>query len=106
MTADERRMLEMLAASGGCTDALLVAHGFALDTLADMVRAGLATAKAERVFTPNGRAVEITSMAIIGRLLRLFSLRFHRNSFCQLAHCYLIIWPESCRLRCPALESP
>jgi hypothetical protein len=39
-------LLELLAASdGGCTDALLQAHGFALDLMVGLVRAGLATAK-------------------------------------------------------------
>jgi hypothetical protein len=68
-TADDHRRAphigELLVGSDdGATDALLVAHGFALNTLADKVRAGLATAKAERVFTPNGRAVEITRVRI------------------------------------------
>jgi len=32
----------------GCTEAFLLAHGFTLDLLTDMVRAGLATAQIER----------------------------------------------------------
>jgi hypothetical protein len=46
----QRRALELLAASAkqGCTEAFLLAHGFTLDLLTDMVRAGLATAQIER----------------------------------------------------------
>jgi hypothetical protein len=45
MTADDRRLLEVLAASeDGCTDALLTADGFKLDVLISIVSAGLATA--------------------------------------------------------------
>jgi hypothetical protein len=51
MTADQRRLLELLAASNGCTDAFLLAHGFAPDIMVDMVRAGLATAKADHTVT-------------------------------------------------------
>jgi hypothetical protein len=47
---DQRRALELLAASArhGCTEAFLLAHGFTLDLLTDMVGAGLATAQIER----------------------------------------------------------
>ena len=46
----QRRALELLAASAkqGCTEAFLLAHGFTLDLLTDMVQAGLATAQNER----------------------------------------------------------
>lgn len=47
MTAGERRLLEPLAASDGCTDALLLAHGFPLDMMVDVVRERLATATPE-----------------------------------------------------------
>jgi hypothetical protein len=50
MTADECRMLQLLeAAEDGCTDALLMAHGFALEVIFNVVKAGLATAEAERL---------------------------------------------------------
>jgi hypothetical protein len=44
---DQRRALELLAGSPkqGCTEAFLLAHGFTVELLADMVRAGLATAQ-------------------------------------------------------------
>ena len=50
MTADECRMLQLLeAAEDGCTDALLMAHGIALEVIFNVVKAGLATAEAERL---------------------------------------------------------
>jgi hypothetical protein len=49
MTADGRRLLEMLAGSAdGSTDALLTAHGFNLDVLISIVSAEFATAQPER----------------------------------------------------------
>ena len=63
VTADERRLLELLATSDGCTDALLAAHGFKLDTMVEVVRAGLATARAERIFAA-GKPVEVTRVWI------------------------------------------
>jgi hypothetical protein len=56
-----RRVLELLAASrDGCTEAIMLAHGFTIDLLVELVRAGLATAKAERVLAA-GRAVEVAT---------------------------------------------
>jgi hypothetical protein len=64
MTADERRLLEMLAGSpDGTTDALLTAHGFKLDVLISVVSAELATATAERVCA-SGKPVEVTRVRI------------------------------------------
>jgi hypothetical protein len=41
--------LELLAASrDGCTEAMMLAHGFTIDDMVAPVRAGLATATAER----------------------------------------------------------
>ncbi len=48
--ADHRRALQVLAASPhGCTEALMLAHGFTLDLLAALVSGGLATAHTERM---------------------------------------------------------
>jgi len=45
LSAEQRRALELLAASpGGYTKGRLLADGFTVDTLADLVREGLATA--------------------------------------------------------------
>ena len=67
MTATERRLLEMLAASEDQYDAysqaLLMAHGFTLPLIADVVKAGFAGAKTERIFA-GGEAVAITRVRI------------------------------------------
>jgi hypothetical protein len=45
-----RRALELLAASAdGATEAIMLAHGFSIEQMVELVRAGLATARAERV---------------------------------------------------------
>jgi hypothetical protein len=45
-----RRALELLAGSrDGCTEAIMLVHGFTVDMLVEMVNAGLATATGERV---------------------------------------------------------
>jgi hypothetical protein len=47
---DRRRALELLAASrDGCTEAIMIARGFAVDMLADLIRHGLTTARIKRV---------------------------------------------------------
>jgi hypothetical protein len=64
MTADERRLLEWLAASDdGSTEAILLAHGIALELIDAIVSAGLATATAEHTFAA-GRAIEFTRVRI------------------------------------------
>jgi hypothetical protein len=48
--ATRRRALELLAASPeGCTEAIMLAHGFTIDMLANIILAGLATVKIERM---------------------------------------------------------
>jgi hypothetical protein len=64
MTADELRVLDMLAGSAdGSTDALLAAHGFELDVLIRIVSADFATATPERTCAA-GRPVETTRVKI------------------------------------------
>jgi hypothetical protein len=64
MTNDERRLLELLAASlNGTTDALLVAQGFKLDMMVGLVRAGFAMALPERTFA-GGKPVDRTRVKI------------------------------------------
>jgi hypothetical protein len=53
-----RRALELLAGSpDGCTEAILLAHGFPVGLLAKLIDAGLATAHAERMMV-GGRPME------------------------------------------------
>ena len=46
-----RRALELLAGCGkqGCTEAIMLAQGFTVEFLVELVRDGLATATAERI---------------------------------------------------------
>jgi hypothetical protein len=47
---DRRRALELLASCpDGCTEAIMLAHGFTTEQVVELVRARLATATAERV---------------------------------------------------------
>jgi hypothetical protein len=56
---DRRRTLELLAGSrDGCTEAIMLAHGFTVAQMVELINAGLATAKAERVVA-GGRAIEV-----------------------------------------------
>jgi hypothetical protein len=69
LTADQRRALRLLAeTAGGCTEAILLAHGFQPKLIVELVDAGLAIAAAERVFA-GSRPVEVTRLRIteIGR---------------------------------------
>jgi hypothetical protein len=62
--ATRRRALELLAASpDGATEAILLARGLSIDVLVELVRAGLATAKAERVMA-GGRSMEVARVRI------------------------------------------
>src|SRR5262245_1543798 len=65
LTKDGRRVLELLVGSAqqGCTEAFLLAHGFTVDLLADMVRAGFATAQSERV-RAGGQPIDVTRVHI------------------------------------------
>jgi hypothetical protein len=48
--SDRRRALELLAASrDGCTEAMLLAYGFTIPQMVELVQAGLASAGAERM---------------------------------------------------------
>jgi hypothetical protein len=50
---DRRRALELLAQcrQEGCSETLLLAHGFTIEQLVELRRAGLVTATADRVVT-------------------------------------------------------
>jgi hypothetical protein len=62
--SDRRRALELLAVSpDGCTEAILLAHGFPVPLLVDLCIAGLAIATPERIVA-GGRPVEVVRMKI------------------------------------------
>src|SRR6266852_5792538 len=65
LSAKQRRALEILAAAGlrGCTGATLLAHGFSVDMLADLVHDGLATAHRETMRVGR-RKIQIARMRI------------------------------------------
>jgi hypothetical protein len=59
-----RRALELLASCrDGCTEAIMLAHGFSIDMMVELVNAGLATATAERVVA-GGRPIEFARVRI------------------------------------------
>ena len=69
-----RRALELLEASiDGCTEAIMLAHGISVELMVELVRAGLAMAKAERVVAA-GRTIEVARVRITeaGRLALAF----------------------------------
>ena len=54
---DRRRALELLAASpDGLPEGVLLAHGFTVEMMVELVRAGLASASSERVVAGKHRA--------------------------------------------------
>jgi hypothetical protein len=61
---DRRRAIELLASCrDGCTEATMLAHGFSIDMMVELVRAGLATATDERVVAGN-RTIEVARVRI------------------------------------------
>ena len=61
---DRRRALELLGGSrDGCTEAVLLAHGFAVPLLVELVRTGLATAKVELMMAGK-RRIKVTRVRI------------------------------------------
>ena len=61
---DRRRALELLASSrDGCTEAIMIAHGFTVPQMVELVRTGLATAHTRRAIAGR-RTIEIAYMKI------------------------------------------
>jgi hypothetical protein len=59
-----RRALELLASCrDGCTEAIMLAHGFTIDMMVELVRAGLATAESERVVA-GSKTIEVARVRI------------------------------------------
>jgi hypothetical protein len=64
LPVDQREALRMLAGSPlGCTESILMAHGFGIGTLHDLVSSGLATAE-RRSVRAGQRPVGINWLAI------------------------------------------
>jgi DNA-binding PadR family transcriptional regulator len=64
LPVDQREALRMLAGSpGGCTESIVLAHGFGIGTLHDLVRDGLATAERRNVRAGH-RRIEVTWLTI------------------------------------------
>jgi hypothetical protein len=58
------RALELLASSrDGCTEAIMIAHGFTIPRMVELVRTGLATAHTRRVIVAR-RTVEVAYLKI------------------------------------------
>jgi hypothetical protein len=61
---DRRRALELLASSpDGCSEAIMLARGFTVEQMAELVHAGLATTNAERVGLA-ARTIEVARVRI------------------------------------------
>jgi len=72
-----RRALELLAGSrDGCTEAIMLAHGFKTEFLVDLINARLATAQTERIVA-GGRWVEVIRFRITEAGERALVGQFH-----------------------------
>jgi hypothetical protein len=65
LTTEHRRALAVLADSPeGCTEALMLAHGFTRGVLDDLMRAELACKREVRIIAGKNRTVEIARVYI------------------------------------------
>jgi hypothetical protein len=66
LNADQRRALELVSDAGqhGCTGATLLAHGFGIDMLADVIRYGLASAHREPLMSVGQRQIDVARVRI------------------------------------------
>jgi hypothetical protein len=61
---DRRRALDLLASCrDGCTEAIMLAHGFTIPQMVELVHAGLAMATGERVVAGR-KTIEVTRVRI------------------------------------------
>ena len=75
ISADEREALRVLAGSpDGSTESIMLAHGFAIGMLRDLVRNGLATAE-RRTVRSGRRLIDVKWMRITDAGRRALSLR-------------------------------
>jgi hypothetical protein len=59
-----RRALELLAGSrDGCTEAIMLAHGFSIEQVVELVRAGIATVHTDRI-VDGGRTLEVARVKV------------------------------------------
>jgi hypothetical protein len=64
---NRRRAIELLASCrDGCTEAIMLAHGFTIEQMVELARAGLATVQAERVVA-GGKSIEVARAKITAR---------------------------------------
>jgi len=64
LTSDRRRALRLLAsAQEGCTEAIMLAHGFSIELMVELINTGLATAKAKRMVA-GGKSIEVAYVRI------------------------------------------
>jgi hypothetical protein len=60
----DRRALELLASSrDGCTEAIMIAHGFSIDMMVELVNAALAHVTTERVLA-GGQRIGVARLRI------------------------------------------
>jgi hypothetical protein len=67
--SDRRRALELLASCrDGCTEAIMIAHGFTGEQLVELVQAGLAAVSPQRILVGK-RTIEVARVKItdVGR---------------------------------------
>jgi hypothetical protein len=65
LTAEHRRALAVLVGSAeGCTESLMLAHGFTRSILDDLLRAELAREREVRIIAGKNRTVEIARVYI------------------------------------------
>jgi hypothetical protein len=63
LSSDCRALTLLAECANGCSEAIMLAHGFTPKLIANLVCAGLATARAEHMHC-GGRAIELTRLRI------------------------------------------
>jgi hypothetical protein len=77
--ATRRRALELLASCrDGCTEAIMLAYGFSIPQMVELVRAGLASATTERVVAGKQR-LEVATVRITEAGRRALGTRQQRG---------------------------
>jgi hypothetical protein len=72
MSPDQLRALSILAGSpNGCTAATMIAQGFTIDFVVELIKAGLATVTAEHMIA-GGKPIEVRRLRITDEGQRLY----------------------------------